>query len=196
MFSYACGVTADDFAATSTHAPPRPSPGACSARLSAEQDGIVNASIATGNSTWFHLPVPWAGEQPAVRAVTLLREPAVRLRSEFMHMTGPDGFICCGPVDRSGVLPGTSWGWAYAQRRLAVLAAQGRQTNSTASAPRRAKVDPALAHNARARGRKYRQVLGEVHSLYGCQTKMLLGLGCHESHALTRDEVALSLIHI
>ena len=58
VFSYACGVTADDFAATSTHAPPRPSPGACSARLSAEQDGIVNASIATGNSTWFHLPVP------------------------------------------------------------------------------------------------------------------------------------------
>ena len=31
--------------------------------------------------------------------------------------------------------------------------------------------------------------LREKQSLYGCQTKMLIGRGCHEEHTLTRDEI-------
>jgi len=48
--------------------------------------------------------------------------------------------------------------------------------------------DPSLATN-QSRLSAFRRVLIERNALYGCQTKMILGVGCHESHALTPSEM-------
>ena len=199
IFSYACGADADFFSEVSTTRTISPSHGACTSRLSREQDELVNGTDGYSNVTWFHMSVPWStGEQaaPLVRGVTLLRKPAARLHSEYRMLTSAEGFICCGHVDREErslltLIPGQDWGWDRVTRGAAVSVAHGRyhmldSPNFVDTRDRAA--DPSLATN-QSRLSAFRRVLIERNALYGCQTKMILGVGCHESHALTPSEM-------
>lgn len=195
IFAYACGEQSDDFMHTRTNAPPRPQHGSCTGTLAQEQDDIANA-VEGGNVSWYHMPVPWTQPDTSiiptshVRVITLLRDPAVRMRSEFLHMSGPNAFICCGPVNLPGYLPGTSWGWDRLHRLPAILKAQGRIVNLTNVMNEQwddhqaALHDPTL-NTTSARARAYREFLNSENALFGCQTKMLLGYGCHEAYQLT-----------
>ena len=193
VFSYACGPQSDDFVHTRSDSIPRPYPGSCSGRLSAEQDKITRSGRSI---SWYHMPVPWERTSdtsviPSTtkQVVTLLRNPSARMRSEFLLQAGPDGFICCAPINIEDYLPGTSWGWDRLHRTPAILAAQGRQIHwaNVVDASWHLQDAPANAtlSTPRKRAQAYRQLLHNEDALYGCQTKMLLGYGCHEARILT-----------
>ena len=191
VFSYACGERSDHFELYATNRPPNLKRGACSGTLAEAQDALLNRT-SESRVTWFHMPVPWSRGHnpiPTVHAITLLREPAARLHSEFMHMSS--NWVCCGAKEEE-TLPGQSWGWDFETRLAAVTAAHGQVAEKDPLIHLRRTgemtLDPELKTGA-ARLRKYRDALVTSNSLYGCMTKMLIGRGCHESHSLTRKEV-------
>jgi len=185
VFSYACGVDSDDFSLDGTEQPPRPTEGACTGSLSVDHDDLVNRTHGY-NVTWYHMGVPWTkGETaaPRVNAVMLMRDPAARLHSEYHHLSTPEGYLCCGEIEAE-TLPGQGWGWTKAVREKAVSIAHGKMIVG----PRDWEPDPTLSTSA-AKLQRYRETLIGANSLYGCQTKMLLGHACHESYALTAQDV-------
>ena len=189
FFSYACGAESDDYATLQTTQPPMPSKGSCTAALSAEQDDLVNRTQGYAAVTWYHQEVPWTkGNTPqtSVRAVTLLREPAARMHSEYRHLASPEGYICCGSREKS-TMPGQHWGWDDEARRIAIATAHGKTIEGEWWLPVDGMHDWMKPSNVRLS--KYRDVLQTRASLYGCQTKMLIGVGCHESHNLTATDV-------
>ena len=193
IFSYACGEESDDFALYATNRPPSPKRGMCTGRLAVAQDELLNRT-SDSLKTWFHTPVPWTKGKdpvPTVHAITLLRKPAERLHSEFAHMSST--WVCCGADDpqriSSGLqLSGQGWGWDARTRLAAANAAHGQVELRRTG---RWKHDPELTTSV-ARLRRYRDLLDASDSLYGCQTKMLIGRGCHESHKLTDKEVEMA----
>ena len=147
------------------------------------------ARRAMPGHTWYHQEVPWTkGNTPqtSVRAVTLLREPAARMHSEYRHLASPEGYICCGSREKS-TMPGQHWGWDDEARRIAIATAHGKTIEGEWWLPVDGMHDWMKPSNVRLS--KYRDVLQTRASLYGCQTKMLIGVGCHESHNLTATDV-------
>jgi hypothetical protein len=185
IFAYACGVDSDDFSLDGTEQPPRPTEGACTGSLSTVHDDLVNRTHGY-NVTWYHMGVPWtlgATPRPSVNAVLLMREPTARLHSEYHHLSTPEGYLCCGEIEAE-TLPGQGWGWTRAVREKAVSIAHGKMIVG----PRDWEPDPSLTTSA-AKLQRYQDTLVAANSLYGCQTKMLIGRGCHESYALTSQDV-------
>jgi len=206
VFAYACHPP-ETFANVSTHYPPQPEAGTCD-RLSRQQNELVDevararhldqaahpTPVPTRNRvttrTWYHLGVPTESEPiirvaPGVSIVTLLRKPAMRIRSEFRMM------MTCAPYDldrcRAGPgtnnATGTSWGWERSVRARALLA-----INETA------RRNPNASEYESAQS--YASALAPENGLWGCQTKMLLGYGCHEAHepTLAEREHAMRLV--
>ena len=198
LFAYACGANADRFHDIGTTQTVSPLHGACTPRLSRQQDELINNTDGRSNVTWFHMSVPWstgASAMPLVRAVTLLRSPPTRLHSEYRMLASAEGFICCSHTDQVAsilnLIPGQNWGWDRRTRGAAVAVAHGRHAlldREDFVDVRIRGPDPNLHTNA-SRVRAFREVLIEQNALYGCQTKMLLGYGCHESHELTSHEI-------
>lgn len=189
FFSYACDNPSDFKTVKTTH-PPKPQYGACDQMLADDQIRVANRAANTheGNGQWgswyhMHAPIKQAGEpRENVRLVTMLREPAQRLRSAFSQIVTKNNWKqCCAQAETGGSMPGMSWGWDQKTRHAAIDAYSHGSGNVTMP------LDGNVTDNEGAQ--RYVQALEERNALWGCQTKMLAGYGCHESHALTQQEV-------
>lgn len=217
VFSYACGPDADDFAAVKTTRPPfLVGQGDCNGGASSLQMGLqreMQRQHPRNWATWFHMPlpqvaVPGTGPSPDVGAVMLFRKPHDRLRAAMAHLASPreEDRRCCGGIELQKLgFYGGDWGWSSKNRALAWLAAHGVKLTAQAERDLRGHLlhwmeipanaenytvaDPMLESNF-TRQQRYLQLLASTHSLLGCQTKYVLGYGCHESHALTPAEVS------
>jgi len=184
----------------STGRPPHPEIGMCQ-RL-APQQTTLSESLAMKDPhaplidrrTWYHMEAPTVDRDHATaqvagdaKVITLMRSPADRLLSAFTQLQ--THLSCCAAVYHEGqkwTPKGQSWGWEFHVRRDAQIAAAGEM-----------QLDPNatdVSHPARISA--FLEVLTMYNSLWGCQTKMLLGYGCHESHHITRAqrERALRLV--
>jgi len=204
IFAYAC-QPAEQFANVSTHIPPQPETGSCD-RLSAQQNRLVDQFALYRHMdedkrsyvpsrrgpvvrTWYHLGAPTAADDegrsevaPGVAVVTLLRKPSMRIRSEFrMMMTcAPHDVDTCHAGPAVNPTPGTDWGWEWAVRSRALRALFDAYQS-----------DPNVSETVSAQ--RYADALSSDNALWGCQTRMLLGYGCHESHEPTADERAYAM---
>ena len=172
--------------------------------------------------SWYHMGLPWAASEPNVGAeatqaspmppvagVTMFRRPSERLLSEYRQLTWAGHECCSDNTDPLGVV--NTWAWDQKTSYAAINAAQGKifppdmsgppphcyELNLTGLACRSelAPFDPTLNTTA-ARVRRFTEVVDRADSLFGCQTKMLLGYGCHEAHALTAYEVARARAYV
>ena len=186
FFSYACQHP-EDFSDVKTTHPPKPRDGACDATLAEDQRNLVNraAKITQGPDkwgSWYHVHAP-----PNVRIFTLLREPDERLRSaSHQILTFGNNRTCCAQIhdqEDNVRLPGMSWGWS-ADTRNAALAAYGNWGHPE-------NVVGLGSNNTDPQGLvRFKNALEHRNALWGCQTKMLVGHGCFESHKLTDAEIA------
>ena len=177
VLSYGC-ATAELFRWFDTTNAAAPLMHDCDLIMSAQQAELVNRKASRGShSTWFHMPVPRTPDGSilaSTKVVTLLRDPAARLKSVFEYLSrqvveqgSPDNVTCCAHADRSLERDsGNSWGWDRATRQTALRAiVDGLQRN--------------LTYEQRAQG--FLEALPPA-VLLGCQAKMLLGIGCHAAY--------------
>ena len=149
---------------------------------------------------------------PPVAGVTMFRKPSERLLSEY-RMLSWAGHRCCSDINQNPIE--NSWGWDRQVRLAAVAAVKGMVFPPDMNGPRpqcptrdttvplddltcrayNAPFDPALNTSA-ARLWQFTNVTERSHSLFGCQTKMLLGYGCHEAHMLTEYEMARARAYV
>jgi len=201
IFSYACGPDADDIAAIDTIRPPFIQNGTCSDALSQQQMQVAQQMMSDHHAaTWYHMPLPQAagpasGPSSRVSAIMLLRKPGQRLRSAMAQMeTCPHPCTCCSDSgSESDGIYGVSWGWNHLTYTQTWQTAHGLR-HAFAGESFAFDGDPRYTNDTTlyttfARQRKYLMQLRNNHSLHGCQTKFVLGYGCHESHDLTQDEI-------
>lgn len=208
IFSYACGPDVDDIAEIDTVRPPFIKNGTCNEGLSAKQvDVAVNMMSEHHAATWYHMPLPQAagnasGPSAAVSAIMLLRKPQQRLRSAMAQMEECEHpCTCCSDsaAEADGIY-GVSWGWDTPTYRRTWMAGHGlkwaRDNDSLAFAG-----DPRYTNDTNLqwtfdRQRRYLVDLSKSNSLHGCQTKYVLGIGCHTSHELTDEEIDRAVSYV
>ena len=171
VFSYACDPP-DQFAHVATNDPPDPDPDTCD-HLSIQQKQVALIGTKANHQTWFHSSAPlnvslfeW-GQVYAdgVSVVTLMRRPAERTRSAFQQIRGSsDGHTgCCAAADAQPTFS-NDWGWSSATRRKAFDNVHNKSDTKAALG--------------------FKLALEPVDSLWGCQTKMILGIGCNTEHKM------------
>jgi len=165
---------------------------------------------------------PGTGPEPSVSAIMLFRKPEDRLRSAVnMIESCPHPCTCCAAnaginaqdYEANGWYIGDDWGWTKRMKRETWMTARGLKEVGTHETPYVFKppdmtddwevvgeassyaLAPGL-NSTFARQNATLNTLGGVHGLHGCQTKFVLGLGCHESHELTAEEVELAVHYV
>jgi len=225
FFSYTCGPAAVNFAEVDTTQAPLVHPGACTHSIAKQQDELINetamaqaigeATNSTWYPTWFHSPVPWSSgrvgmtPRPLANVITLVREPADRMLSEYRHIASMEGYTCCGNRDME-TISGQSWGWRQLTRGAAVSSAHGKYlqfVDTETHEPKDFNTAPYTRitehwvrddslNTSTARTERYIAKLANFSALYGCQTKMLVGRGCHEEYVLTARDILRARTYI
>jgi len=161
LLSLACGVGAFNFATVDTSNP---------ARIDGDCHGKRSELQAGREHGWMHMPIPPTLHTELHTVVMSFRSPAQRILSAANHVekcVGAHGVVACNCCWFGGgiVSHGASWGWTQEDRMSTFNATLTRGTQGFLS------------------------TLNGVGALSGCMTKMLLGIGCQERHALTIAEV-------
>ena len=191
LFTWACrsGPSAGKFTNVTTNKPPNNKGGGdCDGRLSALQAGL--------SGEWYHMSIPVVTQGPSrsvhweythkskkhtvsstdakVGAVALFRQPGERFLSGFNHMYRQRY--------AKNVVGAGDWGWTARIRRNAVWAATNATNCDTALLGTRC---PTEKERYAVGLQEYASGLKREQAMYSCQTKMLMGKGCHEPTALS-----------
>jgi len=165
---------------------------------------------------------PGTGPDPEVSAIMLFRKPAERLRSGMSMIDGCyHPCTCCAASGGKNAFDyagdqwyiGDDWGWNKEMKRSVWMTARGFAEAGPHDKPYEFKppedpelaewtgetgpytLDPAL-NTTFTRQKAYLMKMKKSHSLYGCQTKYVLGFGCHEKHGLSDEQVNRALDYV